>query len=135
MSPTAPSVPISTPSYKRCASIMVRFTLRRNFREDSCCNVEVMKGATALRFFSRLLRIHQIDVYLAGRFEGLLDGLLGDLVEHDPVDLRAQIGLSLEFLLQVVADGFPLAVRVGGQVHFRHFLGSLFQLGNELLLT
>ena len=33
---------------------MVRFTLKRSLREDSCCKVEVMKGATGFRFFSRV---------------------------------------------------------------------------------
>ena len=54
MRPTAPSLPISTPSYSRCASIMVRFTLKRSLRDDSCCSVEVMNGGTGLRFFSRV---------------------------------------------------------------------------------
>jgi len=31
---------------------MVRLTLNRSFREDSCCNVEVINGATGFRFFS-----------------------------------------------------------------------------------
>ena len=31
---------------------MVRFTLKRSLREESCCRVEVMKGATGLRRFS-----------------------------------------------------------------------------------
>ena len=33
---------------------MVRFTLNRSLRADSCCSVEVMNGATGLRFFSRV---------------------------------------------------------------------------------
>ena len=33
---------------------MVRFTLKRSLRADSCCKVEVMNGATGLRFFSRV---------------------------------------------------------------------------------
>src|SRR5208283_738918 len=38
-----------TPSYKRCAIIMVRFTLKRSLREESCCNLLVVKGGAALR--------------------------------------------------------------------------------------
>ena len=33
---------------------MVRFTLKRSLREDSCCRVDVMNGATGLRRFSRV---------------------------------------------------------------------------------
>ena len=31
---------------------MVRLTLKRSLRDDSCCRVDVMKGGTGLRFFS-----------------------------------------------------------------------------------
>ena len=41
----------------------------------------------------------------------------------------------LQFFLEVVADGFAFAVRVGREVDFFHFLGGLFQLGDELLLA
>ncbi len=33
---------------------MVRFTLKRSLRDDSCCKVEVMNGATGKRRFSRV---------------------------------------------------------------------------------
>ena len=33
---------------------MVRLTLKRSLREESCCKVDVMNGATGLRFFSRV---------------------------------------------------------------------------------
>ena len=33
---------------------MVCLTLKRSLREDSCCMVEVMNGATGLRRFSRV---------------------------------------------------------------------------------
>src|SRR5208283_3764860 len=43
------------PSYRRCAIIMVRFTLKRSLREESCCSLLVVNGGVALRrrsFFS-----------------------------------------------------------------------------------
>src|SRR2546430_12328366 len=49
ISPTEPSSPSSTPSYRRCAIIIVRFTLKRSLREESCCNLLVVNGAAALR--------------------------------------------------------------------------------------
>ena len=55
MRPTEPSSPISTPSYKRCAIIIVRFTLKRSLRDESCCSLLVVNGGAALRrrsFFS-----------------------------------------------------------------------------------
>ena len=46
---------------------MVRLTLKRHLRDDSCCKVEVMKGATALRFFSLVATdlIHFLPVAFA----------------------------------------------------------------------
>src|SRR5439155_82640 len=52
-----PSSPSSTPSYRRCAIIMVRLTLKRSLREESCCNLLVVNGGAAFRrrsFFSTL---------------------------------------------------------------------------------
>src|ERR1022692_866178 len=45
--PTSSSLPSSTPSYNRCAIIMVRFTLKRSLREESCCSLLVVKGGAA----------------------------------------------------------------------------------------
>ena len=80
-----------------------------------------------------LLRIHQVDIHLPRHFEGFLHGLLGNLVEHHPVKTRTVL-LVRKFLLEVIADGLALAVRVGRQVHLLHPSGGLFQIGNELLL-
>src|SRR6202158_5245691 len=49
MRPIEPSSPSSTPSYKRWAIIIVRFTLKRSLRDESCCNLLVVKGGAALR--------------------------------------------------------------------------------------
>src|SRR5258706_4841541 len=43
------------PSYKRCAIIIVRLTLKRSFRDESCCSLLVVNGGVGLRrrsFFS-----------------------------------------------------------------------------------
>ena len=40
------------PSYSRCASIMVFFTVKRSLRAASCCSLLVVNGGTGLRFFS-----------------------------------------------------------------------------------
>jgi hypothetical protein len=73
---------------------------------------------------ARLLRVHQVDVDLAG-FSKPSDGLLGDLVEHHAVELRAAVLFFRELFLQVPADGFAFAVRVGRQVDGSTFFRRL----------
>src|ERR1017187_2576061 len=76
MRPTAPSLPISMPSYSRWASIMVRFTLKRSLRAASCCKVEAMNGATGLRFFSRVATLFTTSVALADVLTHVADGIV-----------------------------------------------------------
>ena len=57
---------------------------------------------------ARLLRIDHPHVDLAGMLDGLENRLLGDLVEHQPLDLLP-VGLA-EFLGQMPADGLAFAV-------------------------
>ncbi len=78
-----------------------------------------------------LLRVHQLFVDHAGVLKCFLNGVLGDLVEHHPVDVRPAILLALQFLLQMKTDGFAFAVGVGGQVNGFDALGGLFQLADE----
>ncbi len=71
----------------------------------------------------RLLRVHLLDVDLAGMLEGGLARALRDLVEHDPV----RLGLGHAQLLgEMPADRLPFAVRIRGDVQgadpFRGFL-------------
>jgi hypothetical protein len=50
-----PSLPISTPSYSRCATPIVRRTLKPSRPDASCCSLLVVYGAGAFRrrsFFS-----------------------------------------------------------------------------------
>src|SRR3569623_1509864 len=54
MTPTRPSSPISTPSYRRWARPMVRLGEKRSLLDASCCSLEVMKGGGA--FLRRSLR-------------------------------------------------------------------------------
>ena len=59
---------------------------------------------------SGLLGLDEIGVDLAGVVDGLADGVAGDLVEGDPLDLDALV--RLEDLEKVPGDGFALAVLV-----------------------
>ena len=50
MSPTWPSPAVSTPSYSRWATLIVRFGLKPSLRLASCWSVEVVNGGAGLRF-------------------------------------------------------------------------------------
>ena len=67
--------------------------------------VEAIEDAAAF------LRAHQVVVDVVRLLDRLVDGLLGDLVEDDPLDRN----LRLQHLEQVPADRLALAVGVGGQ--------------------
>src|SRR5450432_244175 len=54
MRPTSPSSPTSTPSYRRCASDMVRLGEKRSLLDASCCSFDVMNGGGG--YFLRSLR-------------------------------------------------------------------------------
>ena len=59
-----------------------------------------------------LLRVHQVQVDVAGMLDGLQDGRLGDFVEYDAAGLRL---VQAQRLRQVPGDGFPFAVLIGGE--------------------
>ena len=67
-----PSSPSSTPSYRRCAIIMARFTLKRSLREASCWNLLVVNGAAGLRRRSRFSTERTAPVGLLERGRDLL---------------------------------------------------------------
>ena len=90
--------------------------------------IEGLLGASLLGF-------HQIQIHGAGRQERLADGVGGDLVEHHPEDLDLGVAGPVELFLEVKADGFAFAVRIGRQVDRVHAGGSLPELGNQLLLA
>ena len=79
---------------------------------------------------SRLLGIHQVHIDLAGPGDGLIDHLLGDLVEGDPVGALVR---QPQKLLEMPGDGLPLPVRVGGQVDLLAALGRALQVGDHVL--
>ncbi len=54
ISPTWPSG-VSTPSYRRWATDMVRLGLKLSLRLASCCSVDVVKGGAGLRWLWRTL--------------------------------------------------------------------------------
>jgi hypothetical protein len=67
-----------------------------------------------------------------GWAERLLDGLLGDLVEHHAL---VAIVVAADGLAQVPGDGLALAVEVRREVDGIGVLGQLAQLGNDFFLA
>ncbi len=79
---------------------------------------------------ARALRGHHLLVDGTRMVEGVLNGLLGDFVEGQPVNLAL---LALQFLNQVPADGLALAVGVGRDVNVRRVFRGLLELLDDLL--
>ena len=80
----------------------------------------------------RLLRVDAGDVELTGRFEGLPDRLLGDLVEDHALEA---LRIAADRLAQVPGDRLALAVEVGREIDRVGLLRELAQLGDDLLLA
>ncbi|EXJ15395.1 hypothetical protein D779_1359 [Imhoffiella purpurea] len=79
---------------------------------------------------SGLLGVDQIVGEAARIGDGVLDGPLGDLVEHDTVHgPLAELSAALEQLVEMPGDGLALAVRVGREIER---LGLLELLGDRL---
>ena len=79
---------------------------------------------------ARLLRIDHLHVDGARMLHRFLHRLLGDLVEHQAVDLFL---LPAELFGEVPADGFAFAIGVGCDVDVGGVLRRALQLGNHLL--
>ncbi|MPM17748.1 hypothetical protein SDC9_64147 [bioreactor metagenome] len=87
--------------------------------------VQAVEDATGL------LGVDQIGVDVARVGDGVLDGVLGDLVEHHPADRH----LGPELLLQVPGDRLALAVTVGGEVDVLGALECFLQPAQGRLLV
>ena len=79
-----------------------------------------------------LLRLDQLHVELARMGDGLLDRLLGDLVEDHPLDREA--GLGLEHLEEVPRDRLALAILIGREVELVGVLERPPQAADDLRL-
>ena len=79
----------------------------------------------AVQNAARLLRVHQILIDIARVGNALLHDLFRDLVKGNTAGLL--VG-DLQKLLEMPADRFALAVRVGGKIHRSGLFGTLFQL-------
>ncbi|MBM2808840.1 MAG: flagellar basal body rod protein [Cutibacterium acnes] len=55
--------------------------------------------------------VDEVCIKLSGMGDGLVDGLLGDLVEHHATHRH----LRLELVKQMPGDGLPLAVTIGSE--------------------
>jgi len=77
-----------------------------------------------------LLGIDQIHVDIARMGDGVLNGVLGDLVEDDAFDRNRRF----ELIEQVPSDGLTLAVLIRREYELVCFLEQLLELGHLLLL-
>src|SRR5690606_22038445 len=80
----------------------------------------------------RLLGVDPVDIQLAGLGEGLLDGLLGNLVEHHAAIAAV---IAADGLTQVPGDCLPLAVQVRCQIDGVGIPGQPTQLVDDLFLA
>ena len=94
---------------------MVRFTLKRNLRDASCCSVEVMNGGTGLRRFSRFateLTLNSESSTCATRF-------LAD------VSSATEMASSLRFMKRAPRMGGFLAFRFASIVQYSRLMKAL----------
>ncbi len=84
----------------------------------------------AIQHTARLLGLHQVLVKVARVRQRPVDGLPGDLVEHQALHRN----LGLEQLQQVPAYGFPLPIFIGGQKKLVGGFEGVLQFPHHLLL-
>jgi hypothetical protein len=82
---------------------------------------------------ARLLGLDEVHRDLARVGGGVDDGLLGDLVEHHPLDGHALLGLEL--VEEVPGDRLSLAVLIGGQEELVGVLEQALELADVRLLV
>ena len=90
-----------------------------------------LEAHQAVQHAARLLRVYKVHVQVARMLDGLQDGRLRDLVEHDAVGVHL---VQPQHLAQVPGDGFSLAVFIACQPDLFGLLGLLLQFADEPLL-
>ena len=80
---------------------------------------------------ARLLRVHQMRIDFAGALKSFPDRVARNLIKEYPVEFL--LG-RIQKLVQVLANGLALAVRVSRQVNGVSFARRRLQLGNHRLL-
>ena len=80
-----------------------------------------------------LLGIDHLAVEFARRLHGKLDGVLGDLVEHHPLD--GHVGAGVEHLDQVPGDRLTLTILIGCEIELVGLLQQRLQETNVILLV
>ena len=85
-----------------------------------------------VQYTAGLLGIYQGIVDGTGICNGLLDHLLGDLIEGDTL---AFIIRQLQHLLEMPGNGFSFAVRVSCEIDHFGLICSFLQFGNNLFLA
>ena len=88
----------------------------------------------AVEHTARLLGIDLFVVDVHGVCHGFLHLVFGDLVEHDAADRRRHgvPGRLRKELFHMPPNGFPFAVRVGGDEDFARAFGDAFEFGQDV---
>ena len=84
-----------------------------------------------VQYTTGLLGVHQIHVQMTRRLDSIQNGGFGNFVEYDTVCF---LFVQSQYLAQVPADGFSLAVFIGCQPDFLSLLRIRFQFFDELHL-
>ena len=79
-----------------------------------------------------LLGFHPAQVQLAGLFKGSLNGLLGNFIEHHPVEPGV---FATDHFPQVPGNGLPFAVQVSGEVDAISLGGQPLEFVDDLFLA
>ncbi len=80
---------------------------------------------------SCLLSVYQILVDAAGGFDGLLNGVFGDFVEHNAFGL---LFFEVQRIKQMPGNGLSLAVLIGSKPYSFCFFGRGLEFGDDFLL-
>ena len=86
----------------------------------------------AVQHAAGLLGVDQVGVDAAGMLDGLLDGILGDLVENNAAGM---VVLQAQDIEQMPGDGFSFAVFIGSQPDGLGLAGGLGQFADQFLLV
>ena len=79
-----------------------------------------------------MLRLHQVHVDGARIFDGIGDGIFGDLVKDDAL---GRLDRQIQHFTEMPGDSLPFAVFIGGQpdIVFADGLDVFLQLGDDFL--
>ena len=82
----------------------------------------------AVEHAASLLGVHQVHVNLTRVLDGVQDGSLGNLIEHDSL---GGLGVQFQCFLQMPSDGLSFAVLIGCEPHHVGVLHSFLEFAHQ----